>query len=486
VAKPHIRLKAGESVRNAWPTSDSFQNFEARVGIGADNMLGAGTYGYNPISRNRIKVEWTYRGSWIAGKAVDCVAEDMTRAGIEVQSSVEPSQLKAFNKHLSKLQIWAQLQDSEKWARLYGGGAAFLMVAGQDPSTPLKLDRIGRDQFRGVYAFDRWALWPDMSRLVTELGPDLGTPEFYDLVPDANTGMPKLRIHYSRLVRLAGVKLPFWQRIWEMHWGQSVLERLWDRLVSFDSTTLGASQLVYKAHLRTVKIDGLRDLISLGGDAMNGLVKQMDFIRKFQSNEGLTVLDGKDEFETSQYTFSGLDAVLLQLGQQLSGALDIPLVRLFGQSPAGLNSTGESDLRNYYDGINQRQETDLRTGSEKIYECAFRSKFGTAPPEDWDLVFRPLWQMSDEQEAEVTAKTTDSVVSAYEAQIIKRSTALKELKEISQTTGTFSNISDEEIEEAENDPPPSPEALGLELPAPAPLAGPQAKGKPGAAANPAG
>jgi len=161
-------------------------------------------------------------------------------------------------------------------------------------------------------------------------------------------------------------------------------------------------------------------------------------------------------------------------------------VRLFGQSPAGLNSTGESDLRNYYDGINQRQETDIRTGAEKIYECAFRSKFGMAPPADWELVFRPLWQMSDEQEAEVTARTTESVVSAYEAQIIKRSTALKELKEISQTTGTFSNISDEEIEEAENDPPPSPEALGLELPAPAPLGGPQAKGKPGANANPKG
>jgi uncharacterized protein len=83
-------------------------------------------------------------------------------------------------------------------------------------------------------------------------------------------------------------------------------------------------------------------------------------MRRFQSIEGITLLDAEDEFDGHAHVpFSGISEALLQFGQQLAGALQIPLVRLFGQSPAGLNSTGESDLRNYYDGIHQQQESHL-------------------------------------------------------------------------------------------------------------------------------
>jgi hypothetical protein len=180
----------------------------------------------------------------------------------------------------------------------------------------------------------------------------------------------------------------------------------------------------------------------------------------------MTLMDKNDEFEAHQYTFSGLDNVLLQFGQQLSGATGIPLVRLFGQSPAGLNSTGESDLRNYYDNIRQKQETDLRPDIEKTYGLLYRSTFGRSPPKQFEISFRPLWQLSDEQKADVTDRRTAAVVSAYTAQITSRATSLKELKEIGDVTGAFSNISDEEIKQAEDDPPPTPEALGLTLPKP--------------------
>lgn len=65
-------------------------------------------------------------------------------------------------------------------------------------------------------------------------------PRYYDTVADAQA-MPNWRIHYSRVIRIDGVDLPYWQRIAENGWGQSVTERLWDRLVAFDSTTEGAA-----------------------------------------------------------------------------------------------------------------------------------------------------------------------------------------------------------------------------------------------------
>ncbi len=206
-------------------------------------------------------------------------------------------------------------------------------------------------------------LQPSLNDLVTELGPHFGKPRFYDTIIDANAGLPRMRIHYSRVLRFEGVKLPYWQRISENLWGLSVIERLWDRLIAFDSVTQGTAQLVFKAYLRTYKVKGLREIIAAGGKAMAGLVKQIDMIRQFQSNEGLTLMDAEDEFEAHQFTFAGLPDVMLQFGQQIAGAIETPLVRLFGMSPAGLNSTGESDLAIYDDTVKRKQEVRPAAGS---------------------------------------------------------------------------------------------------------------------------
>jgi hypothetical protein len=437
-------------------TNDSFVNFEARLGYGTSNQASYGQYNVDYLSRNRFRLEAMYRSSWICGKAVDSVAEDMTKRGIEINSVIDPAQIDELMAVWKRLRLWDQICDTIKWARLYGGAIAVLLLDGQDMATPLKIESVGRNQFRGLWVLDRWTAQPTLTDLVTEYGPDLGMPKYYDIVADS-MALPRKRIHYSRVIRIDGQDLPYWQRIAEQGWGQSVLERLYDRLLAFDSTTQGAAQLVYKAHLRTYAVEGLRDIIATGGPALEGLLKQIDFIRRTQTNEGITLMDATDRFETTSYTFSGLDDVLAQFSQQLSGALNIPLVRLFGQSPAGLNSTGESDLRTYYDGIEQEQERRLRTPLDKLLRVSYRSNFGVDTPAGFDFSFRPLWQLSDAEKATVAGSVATAVASVESNGIIDRATALKELRQSSRVTGIFSNIGDEQIKEAEEEPPPTPE-----------------------------
>lgn len=473
---------AGAQAPVAAKTGDSFQNLVARVGLGAPNQNSASEYAFSPISRNRVQLEFVYRSSWIAGQAVDTVAQDMTREWVEIKGDVAPDDIEKLNKATTRLKLRNAITDAVKWARLYGGCIAVMLIDGQKTDTPLRLDTIGEGQFKGLLVLDRWVIQPTLTDLIDEPGPDMGKPKFYEVIADAQA-MVNMKIHHSRIVRLEGVELPYWQRIAENGWGQSVLERLWDRLIPYDSTTQGAAQLVYKAHLRTYKVDGLREIIAVGGKAFEGLVKQIDMIRQFQSNEGLTLMDGKDEFEAHQYSFSGLSDLMLQFGQQISGALGIPLVRLFGQSPAGLNSTGESDIRNYYDNIAQEQEATLRDGLLKIYGALYRSEMGEEPPENFDIEFRPLWQMSDKEKAEVAQTLTTAIVGAYDAQIIDRPTALKELRQAAQVTGAFTNITDEDITEAENEPPPDMGELGAGGPDENLNAGSQEAEKPDASAK---
>ncbi len=436
------------------PVGDSFQNLIARVGLNAGNLNAGGKYDFSPVSRDRVMMENCYRSSWIAGQAVDTVAQDMTREGVEMRGDIDPQQIEVIERATSRLRLWDSLCDTVKWSRLYGGCVAVLMIDGQKVETPLRRDTIGRGQFKGLLVLDRWVVQPSLTDLVTDFGPEIGKPRFYQVIADAQ-GLMNMKIHHSRVIRLDGTELPYWQRIAENGWGQSVLERLWDRLIPYDSITQGASQLVFKAHLRTYKVKGLREILAMGGKAEQGLLKQIEAIRVFQSNEGLTLMDGEDEFDATSYTFSGLSDLMLQFAQQISGATGIPLVRLLGQSPAGMSATGESDIRLYYDNISQMQERQLRSGINVLYDILYRSEIGTPPPENFDFDFKSLWQLDDVQKAAVATSVTTAVAAASDAGIIDRATALKELRQSGHVTGVWTQITDEDITEAEAEPPPS-------------------------------
>ena len=441
---PLVKGKTGKRTR------DSYQNFALNLGIGTDNALSGSTYGFNPISRNRTLLEWMHRGSWLAAMAVDLPADDATRAGIDIICDADPEEIQDVQDVLTRTATWQGVRDTFAWGRLYGGAIGVIQIDGQDYSKPLDPTKIGKGQYRGVVSLDRWMVEPSLNDLVSEQGPYLGLPKFYRVTSD----IPGLRmkiIHYTRVIRCEGVRLPYWQRVSENLWGISVIERLYDRMVAFDSATQGASQLAYKSYLRTIKIDGLREIIAEGGQALAALAQYVDMMRRFQGIEGMTMLDKNDEFEPGNATnMTGMSEVMLQLGQQLSGALQIPLVRLFGQSPAGLNSTGESDLRTYYDGINQSQNNVLMVPMHVIVRAAALSE-GRKLPDKFKIVFRPLWQLSEEQKSEVASRDTETVLKAEERGVVSQQVALKELKQTSKITGRFTNVTDEDIEAASDE-----------------------------------
>ncbi len=449
------KLRAGyEKAR----TSDSFQNFAAQLGIGADTLLSASTYGFNPITRIRTILEWIHRGTWLGGVAIDIVADDMTKMGVELRGDVAPEDIQHLDRAATTWNLWGEINDTIKWARLYGGCIAVMMIDGQDTSTPLNLDRIGKQAFKGLLVLDRWMVEPSLNDLIRDPGPDMGNPKFYSVIADA-PAIPRMKVHYSRCIRLEGIRLPYWQRLTENLWGISIIERLYDRMVAFDSATTGMSQLIFKAYLRTYKIKGFRDIIAAGGSALSGLVRQLDFMRRTQSSEGITLLDMEDEFATFQHSaFGGLAECQIQLAQQIAGSLQIPLVRLFGQSPTGMNSTGESDLRTYYDGIKMQQEKTLRVPVTRVYRALAASE-GIKLDEGFSLEFRPLWILDDVQKIAAAAQLASAVGDSFDRGIISRKTALEELKQSSKITGVYTNISDEEIAAAELEPAPALQAM---------------------------
>jgi len=433
-------------------TADAYQNFQQSIGIGTDNSLTTSTYGFNPITRIRVLLEWIYRGSWIGGVAVDCVADDMTRAGIDINSTMPPEDVEALQDALVRLGVWPSLNEVIKWARLYGGCLGVLMIDGQDTSTPLNVDRIGKGAFKGILVLDRWMVECDFGDLVTEMGPDIGMPKYYHVTPDAPAFRGR-KIHHSRVIRIDGIKLPWWQKIMENMWGLSVYERLYDRMLAFDSATMGMAQLVYKAYLRTYKLKGLRKILAEGGKSQKALENWVLMTKRLQGNEGITIIDGEDEFVTnSQNSFTGIGEAVMQVAQQLAGALGVPISKLFGQAPAGLNATGEYDDKNYKDGVKQKQENELRPGLTKVLTVTAKSE-GIKVPDKFGFTFRDLVQIDEKTKSEIFERDARAISDLEAGGVIRLMTALKELRALSRATGRMTNITDQDIKDAEDAPP---------------------------------
>jgi hypothetical protein len=70
----------------------------------------------------------------------------------------------------------------------------------------------------------------------------------------------------------------------------SVVERIFERIEAFDTATVGTTQLIHKAHLRTYSIEASQDSCYRRRPG-KALMKHMDMIREFQTIEGMTIMD---------------------------------------------------------------------------------------------------------------------------------------------------------------------------------------------------
>jgi hypothetical protein len=84
----------------------------------------------------------------------------------------------------------------------------------------------------------------------------------------------------------------------------------------------------------------------------------------------------------------------------VSAASGIPATRVLGKSPDGLNASGESDIRNFYDYIASMQEQDIKPKLQYMDKIMAKSELGYIP-EDMKFEFVPLWQVNEKEQAEI-------------------------------------------------------------------------------------
>jgi len=442
-------------------TVDSFSNPAARLGFGTPNMLDSTEYVREFITRDFITLNTLFRQNWIVKRVIETVPQDMLKNWYKIDSQISPDALKKLSRLERTTGIRAKTLDALKWGRLYGGAAAVMMIEGHEDilDQPLDFDLIMPDSFKGLLVFDRWSgINPDGISLVGDVSdPDFGLPEFYTISDEA-LGIG-LRVHHSRVLRFIGTKLPPVDEITENYWGASIVEPIMQELKKYDNTSFNVAMLVFKACVRIYAMKDIDQIGVMDEEALEELYNTLLGMNWMMSNQGLQIIGKDDTFQTHQISFSGLDKVLETFMLDLSGAAGIPVTKLFGRSPAGLNATGESDLQNYYDSIEEMQESELRPVFDRLLPVMCMSAFG-AIPEDLEYSFVNCRRPTEEEKKNIATQVANAIVALVNAGIISKKTALTELRNSEEMTGMWASISDEIISQADNGNP----AFGEDLP----------------------
>ena len=437
------RPRGAQPNTEAVSVEDAFSNLLFRLGYGSQSPLEATEYPLTRMTDNYALLNSLYRDNWVVQNVVGIIPDDMTKKWFAPAGAVGPEHLKELDRVQRVTALRERVNEGLRWGRLYGGAAGLIMIRGQEGmlGQPLELESIYPGTFQGLYILDRWqGVVPGME-LVFEGGEPV--PAYYSIT-DAR-GNTVAKVHHSRLVRFTGRDLPFLERVAELYWGESEVEALYNDVVKHDNVAANMAALTFRANVDTMEVQNLDQLFSVtSGEQQRRFWNVMQAQSVMKSNFGMQLVNRGDQIKNTQYTFTGLQEVYDSMCLDLSGASRIPVTKLFGRSPAGMNATGESDLRNYYDYVDTLREAKLRPILEKLLPVLAMSAWG-AVPDGLDITFPPLWTPTAAEVAEIALKKAQAIRDTFQAGLFRADTAQRELKKLADETGMFDSISEEEI-----------------------------------------
>ena len=395
--------------RIRFPFYDLFKNLLAGFGVPGRDKATAQQFVLNLLNPEQLTN--AYRGDWVSRKICDVPPFDACRAWREWHA--DSDQVEKIEEAEKEFGLQRKLMWTMSKARLFGGAAMVIGIEGQKFEEELDVESVGKGDLKFIHCVTRWMIQAGpLMRDITS--PWFGEPTYYMRanvpVPDPPASEPleqsslgyqpgdQLWIHPSRVVRLVGLDYPDWEMAPDQ-WGDSCLQPVFDAISNAGLVSSSIAAMISEAKLDIIKVPGLIEMLSTA----EGSSKVFDRFSQGNTAKSVvnaTLLDTSEEWDRKQITFSGMDNIMSMYLMVAAGAADIPATRLLGRSPEGMNATGDSDTRNYYDRLQADQKVRIQPALSRLDEVLLRHVFGDRPEEihyDWN----PLWQSSDVEKAAI-------------------------------------------------------------------------------------
>lgn len=421
--------------------------------VSANNSLGersrARTYKKNQKINTQL-LNTLYEDNWIVGKFIDTKTRDMIRIDREIKNELEPKIDSAIELFCKKYNVFQVMEDYLNWGRLHGDSIVMAVtefVNGGDVNTEQVLD-MDQEKLVKFVVFDKDCYTPSSTIIDDVKSPMFGMPLYYDF----NIG-DGFRVNSTRVRRLqCGKKsIKSLVRGGKNSMGTSEVNRIWDALIAYDTAKIGISDMIEEAKVDVIKIKGYNQAMAEG--------REQDFVelglstKLVKSLANILMIDEDANWEAKELSSLWINDSLKESRTDLSGACEMPLTRLFGQSAAGFAS-GEEDNKIYYEHINSKQESMLRPFWDFVDIFIIddlKEKFPDFALSFFDYDFPSIRDRNEKEQAEIFQIIVNAMVALYGAEAIDPVQIAKEIK----LKGLMQSISDDDIRKLEsvvNDP----------------------------------
>ena len=427
--------------------TDAFSNPAARTGWGEDNLINATEYPLTRLTQDWQLLTSLYRTSWIVQRVCNVIPEDAL-ADLSIEApGLNSDALQRLQEEIRSTHLRESMLKGLRWGRLYGGAAAIVMISGQeeDMSLPIDINSVEIGAFRGLYIVDRWSgIYPGLDLVDDNSDPDYGLPAYYEVRNEVDGG--SYRIHHSRVICFRGTEMPYWEQVAEQWWGTSAIESMYDELTKRDNVAHNIANLTFKANLSVLQVEHLDQMFATTSTIhQRRMFAMLQAINTLENSLGIRLVNKGDDIQQLQYSFSGLPEVMDSAMMDMAGATCIPVTRLFGRSPAGMNSTGESDEKMYRQTLEQERAVHITPALERLLPIVCRSALGGFPS-GAEFKYPPLLEVSPMEKADIVDRMAGVMERLFQSNLVPGEAVLEAVRNAQVSQNITSTIHDEHID----------------------------------------
>lgn len=401
---------------------DGYVNLLNKYGTKQDNSE-AYKFEREPVIPD-MQLTGLYEGNGLFSKIIDTPAEEALKHGFDL--NLKSDELNAFVEDaLGDLEWEERAATAIKWARLYGGALIVMLIDdGRGLEEPVDWEHIRSiDELR---VYERSIVQPDYASLyqqdyggkgVGNRVSKFGQPEYYYV----SSIYGSFKVHESRcLVFRNGVLPEQTSNATYLFWGMPEYVRIRRALRETVTAHTDSVKLLERSVQAIYSMKGLASLLTTD-DGENQVLKRLQLVDTSRGLLNSIAIDSEGEqYDFKTFQFSGVKDVIDATCNMLSALTNIPQTILFGRSPAGMNATGDSDFESYYNFVEKIQRLMLKRNLRTLLDVVFRAGIASgdvAEEPDYKLEFKPLWSLSDTEQAAVDqTKAQTALVKAQTAQ----------------------------------------------------------------------
>lgn len=401
---------------------DGYVNLLNKYGTKQDNSE-AYKFEREPVIPD-MQLTGLYEGNGLFSKIIDTPAEEALKHGFDL--NLKSNEMNAFvDEVLDDLEWDEKATTAIKWARLYGGALIVMLIDdGRGLEEPVDWEHIRSiDELR---VYERSIVQPDYASLYQQdyggkgIGnrvSKFGQPEYYYV----SSIYGSFKVHESRcLVFRNGVLPEQTSNATYLFWGMPEYVRIRRALRETVTAHTDSVKLLERSVQAIYSMKGLASLLTTD-DGENQVLKRLQLVDTSRGLLNSIAIDSEGEqYDFKTFQFSGVKDVIDATCNMLSALTNIPQTILFGRSPAGMNATGDSDFESYYNFVEKIQRLMLKRNLRTLLDVVFRAGIASgdvAEEPDYKLEFKPLWSLSDTEQATVDqTKAQTALVKAQTAQ----------------------------------------------------------------------